>query len=193
MVVYRESQSRLRRCPLLEPREWNRIHTPFTLSTTRMPDIPTIQFTQDQARTLTGVSVETVRHWRRAIPYLAGRTGKAARFSFADVVALAVTHELVNVFRVHIGTISGGVDGLFRLLAERGAGTLEGAIVCITATQATLQEADDAETGLRFSEAAIMVPLTPVLVRIQRHMLPTPPVAGQSALPFPPAIVRRRA
>ena len=54
-----------------------------------MSSITAIHFTQDQMRTLTGVSVETVRHWRKTIPYLATKTGKAARFSFAELLGLA--------------------------------------------------------------------------------------------------------
>lgn len=61
-----------------------------------MPTITTIQFTQDQMRTVTGVSIETVRHWRKIVPYLATKAGKAARFSFADLLGLAVTNELVG-------------------------------------------------------------------------------------------------
>ena len=40
----------------------------FLLSTTSMQADTAIQFTQDQMRTLTGVSTETVRHWRKAVP-----------------------------------------------------------------------------------------------------------------------------
>ena len=110
----------------------------FALWATRMSEVTAIQFTQEQARTLTGVSVETIRHWRKAIPYLSSKTGKAARFTFADVLGLAVTHELVDSFGVHIASLSAGVDAFFRLLASSGPASLEGAIVFITSTEATL-------------------------------------------------------
>jgi hypothetical protein len=56
-----------------------------------MLTVSTIQFTQEQARTLTDVSVETIRHWRKVVPSLANKPGKSARFTFSDVVGLAVT------------------------------------------------------------------------------------------------------
>ena len=165
----------------------------FTLPTTRMPEVRAIQFTQDQTRTLTGVSVETVRHWRRAIPYLSSKTGKAARFSFTDLLGLAVTNELVNSFGVHIATLSAGVDALFRLLATSGPASLDGAIVFVTATEAILHEAGTEGIDKVPAKPALMIPLAPLIAKIQRHMLPFVPVSSQTVLPFPPEAVRSRA
>jgi hypothetical protein len=49
-----------------------------------------IHFTQEQARVLTGVSLGDLRQWRKAVPYLMAKPGKAARFTFADLVGLAI-------------------------------------------------------------------------------------------------------
>ena len=103
-----------------------------------MSAVTAIQYTQDQMRTLTGVSVETVRHWRKTVPYLASKTGKAARFTFADLLGLAVTNELVSSLGVHIATVSVGVDALFRLLGTSSALALNGSVAFVTATSATL-------------------------------------------------------
>lgn len=158
-----------------------------------MPEVTAIQFTQDQTRTLTGVSVETARHWRKAIPYLASKTGKAARFSFTDLLGLAITNELVNSFGVHIGTVSAGVDALFRLLASSGPASLEGAIVFVTATEAILREAGPDGIGQVPAQPALTIPLAPLIARIQQHVLPVMPVSSQTVLPFPPEAVRSRA
>lgn len=159
-----------------------------------MSEVTAIQFTQDQARTLTSVSAETVRHWRKAIPYLSSKTGKAARFTFADLLGLAITHELVNSFGVHIATMSTGVDALFRLLTASGPAALDGAIVFITSTEATLYEAGAEGIGQVVpAKPALMIPLAPLIAKIQRHMLPVIPVSSQTVLPFPPEAVRSRA
>ena len=158
-----------------------------------MSEISSIQFTQDQTRTLTGVSVETVRHWRRAVPYLSSKTGKAARFSFADLLGLAVTNELVNSFGAHIATISAGVDALFRLLATSGPASLDGAIVFITATEAILHEAGADGIVQVPTKPALMIPLAPLIAKIQRYVMPVMPVSSQAVLPFPPEAVRNRA
>ncbi|WP_319100658.1 MerR family transcriptional regulator, partial [Pseudomonas aeruginosa] len=103
-----------------------------------MSAVTAIHYTQDQMRTLTGVSAETVRHWRKTVPYLASKTGKAARFTFADLLGLAVTNELVSSLGVHIATVSVGVDALFRLLSTSGALALNGSVAFVTSTSATL-------------------------------------------------------
>ena len=158
-----------------------------------MSEVTAIQFTQDQARSLTGVSVETVRHWRRAIPYLSLKTGKAARFTFSDLLGLAVTNELVNSFGVHIATVSSGVDAMFRLLAASGPASLDGAIVFITSADAFLREAGPEGIGQVPARPALTIALRPLTVRIQQHMLPGAPASFQAVLPFPPEAVRSRA
>lgn len=165
----------------------------FTLLTTGMPAISAIQFTQDQARTVTGVSVETVRHWRKTIPYLAAKTGKTARFTFADLVGLAVTNTLVGSLGVQIAALSGRVDALFRLLATIAPSSLDSAIVLITATDTSLYE-HGSEGGDQLPSApALMVPLAPLVANIQRYMLPIGRISPQVPLPFPPEAVRSRA
>jgi hypothetical protein len=158
-----------------------------------MPAVTAIQFTQDQMRTLTGVSAETIRHWRKTIPYLALKTGKAARFSFPDLLGLAVTHELVSVLGVHIATISSGVDALFRLLANGNAMTLNGAAVLVTPVTATL--CDAALNGIEPlpTQPTQVISLDPLIAQLQQHMLPVMPSTFQMALPFPSEVVRSRA
>ena len=157
-----------------------------------MPVVTAIQFTQDQMRTLTGVSAETVRHWRKTIPYLATKTGKAARFSFADLVGLAVTRELVNSLGVHIGTVSVGVDALFRLLSNSTAPILEGGIALITPTEASLRESANWSIGTA-AEPTLAIALAPLISRLQQHLLPVAPLPSQATLPFRPEAVRGRA
>lgn len=165
----------------------------FALRTTGMPSISAIQFTQDQARTVTGVSVETVRHWRKTIPYLAAKTGKTARFTFADLVGLAVTNTLVGSLGVQITALSGGVDSLFRLLATIAPASLDSAIVLVTATDTFLFETESDGINQLQSAPALMVPLAPLVANIQRYMLPVARISPQVPLPFPPEAVRSRA
>lgn len=157
-----------------------------------MSTLTAIHFTQEQARTLTGVSVETIRHWRKAIPYLANKPGKSARFTFADVVGLAVTQELTN-FGVRIGSVSEGVEALFQLLSKVGAGVLEGGIALVTTTGASIIRSEEL-IDLRIDQSGVVVQLYPLIARIREHMLPTKPGAlDQASLPFPPQIARRGA
>jgi hypothetical protein len=164
------------------------------LSTTEMPTITAIQYTQDQMRTLTGVSAESVRHWRKTVPYLATKTGKAARFTFADLLGLAVTNELVRSLGVHIGTVSSGVDALFRLLADASALVLNGGVVLVTSTGASFHDSETWNVGVGpVAQPALAIPLNPLLARLQQHMLPVMPASSQATLPFPPEAIWSRA
>jgi hypothetical protein len=156
-----------------------------------MSEVATIQFTQDQARTLTGVSVESVRHWRKTIPYLSIKAGKAARFTFSEVIGLSITHELVNSFGIHIANMSQGIDCLFRLLASASPTSLEHSLILITRTEALLFEETPTQRHLHVAPALIF-PLDPLLAKIQSHMLPATTSPSQVALPFPPEAVRTR-
>lgn len=159
-----------------------------------MSAVIAIQYTQDQMRTLTGVSVETVRHWRKTVPYLASKTGKAAWFTFADLLGLAVTNELVGSLGVHIGTVSAGVDALFRLLATSSALALNGAVAFVTPTSAILRDTIGLEgVGPAPTQPTLIIPLDPLITRLQQHMLPVMPTQRQIALPFPPEAIRSRA
>lgn len=158
-----------------------------------MAAVTAIQYTQDQMRTLTGVSVETVRHWRKTVPYLASKTGKAARFTFADLLGLAVTNELVSSLGVHIATVNAGIDALFRLLANSSALTLNGAVAFVTPTSATLLDTTTERAWPELTQPTLAIPLDPLIIRLQQRMLPAMPAPRQVTLPFPPEAIRSRA
>ena len=125
-------------------------------------------------------------------PYLAAKSGKTARFSFADLLGLAVTHELVNSLGVHIGTVSIGVDALFRLLEESAAPVLEGGIAIITPAAASVR--DLGSWGIDPSAPpSLAIPLNPLISRLQQHVLPVAPSPSQASLPFPPEAVGSKA
>ena len=98
--------------------------------------LQTIQFTQEQARDLAGVSPGEVRAWRKAVSYLAAKPGKAARFTFADILGLAITRRITSDFHVRISDIGDSMDALFRVLSETRPSDLEGSIALIDAQTA---------------------------------------------------------
>ena len=152
-----------------------------------MNRVVSIQFTQEQARTLTGVPPETVRHWRKVVPYLSVKTGKAARYTFPELVGLAAANELVKTLGVHIAVVRGGIDSLFNLLARSNAAAFQEAVAVITTDEAALS----AEL-LACKHSALIIPLKPLVLRIQQGMLPILLGMGRATVPFPPKIVRSR-
>lgn len=145
----------------------------------------TIQFTQEQARELTCVTPGDVRAWRKAVPYLASKPGKAARFSFADLVGLAITGDLTNRFGVRISDVGAGVDRLFRALADARPAHLEGVVAIVGTGTGRLLPIGDL-TYRHVPEPLLVVPCDPVIALIGERMMPLVPGSAQSALPFPP-------
>ena len=148
-----------------------------------------IQFTQEQARTLADVSLGDLRHWRRAVPYLAAKPGKAARFTFADLVGLGVARELTGALGVRIGDVGRGVDALFSALAEARPAHLEGLIAVVTSDDARLYRTEEV-SGRRLQTPALVVPCDPIIAKIGAQMMPFAPGPSQTALPFPPQVLK---
>lgn len=151
-----------------------------------------MEFTQEQARGLAEISVETVRHWRKAIPYLSMKSGKAARFSFSDVVGLAVMREVVESFGVQIATLSATANEMFSILNEVTAERLERAAVAFVGGEFRLIDTE-LQAWRPSAQAAIIVPLTPIVSTLQARILPFAEFSRQQALRFPPESVRRQA
>lgn len=149
----------------------------------------TIQFTQEQARDIAHVSPGDVRAWRKSVPYLAAKPGKSARYTFSDLVGLAITNELTDGFGARISDIGQGVDALFRALAEARPAYLEGMFGLVHRTTARLIRAGDLNTQL-IAHPMFVVPCDPILVEIGSRMMPLLPDSGQVALPFPPRIIK---
>lgn len=153
--------------------------------------LTTIQFTQEQARDIAEVSPGDLRAWRKAVQYLADKPGKAARFTFADLVGLVVTSELTNRFGVRISDIGSSVDRLFHELADARPAHLEGFVVLINSASAHLLTISNFSTR-EIREPTLVVPCDPIVHQISARMMPSPPATAQSALPFPPQILKAR-
>lgn len=160
----------------------------FTLWTTGKLGVKTLHFTQEQARHIVGVSVERLRHWRKTVPYLKHKAGKTARFTFSDMLGLAVTLEVVDKLGLGIATLRTGLDELFEALSRTDSSLLADIVAVVSADGCRLCRVDQvpwSENG----EVCLSVPLWPIISRLSDQILPTPPDA-QSTLPFPPHVLR---
>lgn len=151
--------------------------------------VTTIQFTQEQARNLAEVSPGDLRAWRKAVQYLAAKPGKAARFTFADLVGLAITSELTNRFGARISDIGNSVDRLFQQLADARPAHLEGLIALIDSASARLLSFGDF-SARQINVPTLVVPCNPIVTQICARMMPSTPAVAQSTLPFPPQILK---
>lgn len=151
--------------------------------------LQTIQFTQEQARDLAGVSPGEVRAWRKAVSYLAAKQGKSARFTFADILGLAITRRITRDFHVRISDIGDSMDALFRVLSETRPSDLEGSIALIDARTARLVSGSD--LGAKsLKEPTFVVPCDQLIHDLSQRVMPLAPTSLQAALPFAPQMVK---
>lgn len=151
--------------------------------------LQTIQFTQEQARDLAGISPGEVRAWRKAVSYLAAKPGKAARFTFADILGLAITRRIIGDFHVRISDIGNSVDALFRALSEARPSDLEGSVALIDAQTARL--VSSADLGIKpLKDPTFVVPCAQLIRDLSQRVMPLAPPSYQSALPFAPQMVK---
>ncbi len=151
--------------------------------------LTTIQFTQEQAREIAEVSPGDLRAWRKEVAYLAAKPGKAARFTFADLVGLAITSDLTNRFGARISDIGASVNRLFHELADARPAHLEGFVALICSESARLVLISEFSPR-QISEPTLVVPCDPIVSRISARMMPSTSSAAQNALPFPPQILQ---
>lgn len=163
----------------------------FALSTTeKSRGVQSIRFTQMQARGIANLTPETLRHWRRVIPFLAVKNGKTARFTLGELVAVALTRRIVDDYGLSVAQLSVGLDEMMRLLSEMRPSAVATAVIALRPDGAWLYS-PGAAAALHIHEPMLLLPCSPVVADIQARLLPGVPVA-QPPLPFQPREVARK-
>lgn len=145
----------------------------------------TIQYTGDQARSFAGVSPEAWRHWRKVVPRLAVKTGKKARFSAGELIALSVVASAVSTLNVGIAGFAERWNELFELCAQQRPNNLRSAFVVVTADKVELVDAD----RLGRDRPAIMIPCEPIIDRLWTAAFAGVTDQTQAPLPFAPQAI----
>jgi hypothetical protein len=145
----------------------------------------TIQYTGEQARAFARVSPEAWRHWRKVVPRLAAKTGKKARFSAGELIALAIVASAVGTLNVGIAGFAERWDELFERCAQQRLSNLRSAFVIVTAERVELAGAD----WLGNDKPAIVIPCEPLVERLWTAAFSSVTDQAQAPLPFTPKAV----
>jgi len=147
--------------------------------------LTTIQYTGEQARSFAGVSPEAWRHWRKVVPKLAVKSGKKARFSAGELIALAVMSAAVSTLNVGIAGLADRWDELFNLCAQQRPGNLSSTFVIVTAEEVELVDADQ----LSRKQPALVIPCEPIVDRLWKAAFSGVVEQAQAPLPFAPQAI----
>lgn len=145
----------------------------------------TIQYTGEQARTFAGVSPEAWRHWRKVIPCLAKKTGKSARFSAGELVALAALAAAVHTLDIGIAKFAERWDELFNLCTQQRPEALRSAVIMVTAEAIELSD----PSRLLHEQPTILIPCEPIVDRLWDAAFSSKAEQPQMPLPFAPQAI----
>lgn len=148
----------------------------------------TIQYTQEQVRRAAGISSESLRHWRTAVEYLRSKKGKAARFSFADLVGLCMVRDLVQVLGLQVASIAPALDSLFQELNAAALAEMERSSVILHPRKVILVPAGK---KISVEHVAVLIACGPIVAALRERILPSGAAPAQRSLPLPPRAVRR--
>jgi len=133
-----------------------------------------------------GLSKEAYRHWRKVLPQVAAKGGRAPRFTIGDLVALSVIYRLTEIGGVRIGNMKVFAGDIFELCNNTSWPALKGTSLHVDLAGRTcdLQFADSPTCDL-----ALVCRLDPVLEVLGDTLLSMQPESQQTQLRFPPASI----
>lgn len=151
-----------------------------------------MRYTQGQVRDLLNVPVETLRRWRDGLSVLARHKGHGPTFSPGDVVALALTADLVNIYGVRVNTLAARLDELFELCHGCSWLTLESCVIVISADETRMLQADDPRRDVA-DGTVLSIPCRPIVQRLRTKLISAEIGDPQAQLQFRPTALTAKA
>ncbi len=148
-----------------------------------------MQYTVRQIHEIVGLSKETYRHWKKVLPPVAERGGRAPCFTVGDLIAASVLHRLTEIGGVRVGHLSDLAVVVFDLCNATPWAALEGSTLTIDLDRRQCRlEPSLAVTKL--SDFVLVCRLGPVLEELRDALLRTQGDSPQSEFRFLPTALR---
>ena len=132
-----------------------------------------MRLNQAQVRNLAGVSEETLRVWRNALPALRQLSGRTAQITLGDAVDVAVIRSLVTGFGVKVQKLAPASVDLFKACDEAcghvGSPGRSPTVLTIIGERCFLLSNMDVLATL--DDAALVVPLLPIIEQVRAKVL----------------------
>jgi hypothetical protein len=163
-----------------------------------------MRYTQAQIRDVLGVTVETIRHWRKVMQPLQERTGRSATFTFGDLLALGVIHRLTAGLDMAVSNLQPAALTLFTICNEVDWTRPDARFLVLTRRLGSVGEGfeapmidlvDAASLGQAVDAQAVaaVIPLGQIVEQLRAHLVADPDhEVSQHPLPFPPLALKRR-
>ncbi|MBN8791020.1 MAG: MerR family transcriptional regulator [Stenotrophomonas nitritireducens] len=135
-----------------------------------------------QAKESLGISEETFRHWRRALPPLQGRKGYGPCFTPGDLLALKVVAQL-HTLGIQVRHITRHADALFDACSQSAWFGLSDKVIAYGGDSVSITGVSEARHP---TQACVLVPLRPLIAELRQALSNEETVPAQSDIAFPP-------
>lgn len=149
-----------------------------------------LRLSPQQVTQLAQLPDQTLRHWRRVLPPLAGLNGYTSCFTPGDALALLVIRHLVKVMGISVGALAPASSDLFSLC--RNTSWLHLADHCLL-VQVELGRVTLQPYELTLDLPAILIPMRPFAEQLQAAWISSFPALEQLPLQFAATVVPRHA
>jgi hypothetical protein len=141
-----------------------------------------------QVREVLRLSQDTYRHWKAALPPLAGRNGYRPCFTHGDLFAMAIVKALTDDAGVRVGALHAVAAGLFDHCGNHAWAELERSILVLELARVRVTFVPELQVP-QFNGIGLVVPCRPIVVDLRERLLMDKEVADQGNLHFPPTII----
>lgn len=139
----------------------------------------TLQF----ALEATGISSQTLRHWRKVLPPLRGRSAHRPCFSAGDLLALRVLDAWVNGLGCKVSRLQVSSSALFALCTEEAWSRIEQSLLAHDLATDTWELIADG-TPMRWSNGVVVLPIGMLAAELSERLIGNPS-SPQTSLEFP--------
>lgn len=129
-----------------------------------------VHYTQAQVRETVGLSLETYRHWRRVLPPLVAKGGRAACFSIGDLMATSILHRLTETAGVRVGHLSDVAAAIFEICNTSPWAVLVGTTLWVDLEQRTCS-VERAPKSYQDANLVLSCRLDPILAQLRDALL----------------------
>lgn len=141
-------------------------------------------YTLQQALHFTQLSSQALRHWRKVLPPLKGRSAHHPCFSAGDLLAMRVISVWVNVLGGKVGHLADNASSLFRLCGEEPWPRIEQSLLVfdVESSRWTLLPTGSIS---RWPSTAVVLPIGEIARDLRAQLIGEREESPQQKLEFP--------
>jgi hypothetical protein len=141
-----------------------------------------------QVRDVLGLSQDTYRHWKAALPPLTDRNGYRPCFTHGDLLAMALVKAITDDAGVRVGALHAVATVLFDRCGKHSWIELERSTLVLELASVRVTFVPEQQLP-QFSRIGLVVPCRQIVRDLRERLFVEKKPADQESLHFPPTVV----